>query len=333
MGYFSWITNDEDQSISVALSSAGTRPVVMLDELGNEYIETNYQGNGEFDGIDFYELMARMNNITVEKAFDVFHERYEDDLECGKYITPAFLEIDSKIKFHECFPAIQCVDQGFFYDNVLSEEIREFNEEKKQLELPTVKNIDIGDLISKMSNKKSNTEIEGFNFNVIYNEAVEILSEVDEDDYRKVDNEFDNNSILIDTKAKAILFINSEGSSLFLQDVEVDDLYDFVNQIEKTKYDYLETIEASHVNARDFLRANSVVFYENMAQLISKGKTPSIEILKCINENTTAFKSLSSEMQTTITDYINEQSDKIVNTALEEEKLKQERNADSGLKV
>lgn len=41
MGYFSWITNDEDQSISVALSSAGTRPVIMLDELGEEKMNTD----------------------------------------------------------------------------------------------------------------------------------------------------------------------------------------------------------------------------------------------------------------------------------------------------
>lgn len=50
-----------------------------------------------------------------------------------------------------------------------------------------------------------------------------------------------------------------------------------------------------------------------------------------------AFKSLDSETQTTITDYINEQSDKIVNGVLEleEEKLKQEqeKSFDSSLKV
>lgn len=50
-----------------------------------------------------------------------------------------------------------------------------------------------------------------------------------------------------------------------------------------------------------------------------------------------AFKSLNSEVQTTITDYINEQSDKIVNAALEEDRMKQEQeekiNTDSNLKM
>ena len=44
-----------------------------------------------------------------------------------------------------------------------------------------------------------------------------------------------------------------------------------------------------------------------------------------------AFKSLNTEVQTTITDYINEQSDKIVNAALEKEKLKQEQSKSTDL--
>lgn len=46
-----------------------------------------------------------------------------------------------------------------------------------------------------------------------------------------------------------------------------------------------------------------------------------------------AFMSLDESEQTTITNYINEQSYKIINDALEEDKLKQEQSAESNLKI
>ena len=55
-------------------------------------------------------------------------------------------------------------------------------------------------------------------------------------------------------------------------------------------------------------------------------EVPSSEFSK-IDFESEAFKALSPDIKTTITDYINEQSDKIVNAALEEDRLKQEQNS------
>lgn len=59
MGQFSWITQDTNKSIS----STNPRPVTMQDNKGNKWTELDYEGYGVFNGKDFYQLLAEMNNM------------------------------------------------------------------------------------------------------------------------------------------------------------------------------------------------------------------------------------------------------------------------------
>jgi hypothetical protein len=61
MGFFSWITQDTDRSITNIHSGEGTFPVFMQDNKGGIWTEINYDGYGIFGGKDFYELVAEMN--------------------------------------------------------------------------------------------------------------------------------------------------------------------------------------------------------------------------------------------------------------------------------
>ncbi len=57
MGSFSWKAQDTRESIAVE----NPKSVYMLDNKGNKWKESNYQGYGVFGGKDFYQLVAEMN--------------------------------------------------------------------------------------------------------------------------------------------------------------------------------------------------------------------------------------------------------------------------------
>lgn len=81
---------------------------------------------------------------------------------------------------------------------------------------------------------------------------------------------------------------------------------------------------------KDWINTNAIKSVHNKIQ--NNEEVPSSEFSK-IDTTSEAFKSLDSEVQTTITNYINEQSDKIIAEQLEKDKLKQEQSAESDLKV
>ena len=64
MGFFSWKTQDTNETIWNRYSDYPTMQVVMTDDKGNRYVEHDYEGYGVFGGKDFYELMAEMNGFT-----------------------------------------------------------------------------------------------------------------------------------------------------------------------------------------------------------------------------------------------------------------------------
>ena len=63
MGFFSFKTQDTGRSIANHYSNRKTFTVYMHDNEGNVYREDNYEGYGDFGGVDFYELMASMNGM------------------------------------------------------------------------------------------------------------------------------------------------------------------------------------------------------------------------------------------------------------------------------
>ena len=61
MGMFSWHTTDNNTVIWNRYSPYKTKPIYMIDNKGNEWVEHDYDGYGCFGGKDFYELVAEMN--------------------------------------------------------------------------------------------------------------------------------------------------------------------------------------------------------------------------------------------------------------------------------
>ena len=68
MGFFSWKTQDTDESIPNRHCNHQTFTVYMYDHLGNVWEEDSYDGYGEFGGKDYYELLAEMNGIEGRQA-------------------------------------------------------------------------------------------------------------------------------------------------------------------------------------------------------------------------------------------------------------------------
>ena len=67
-GQFSWMTQDSGQQIGS--EKQNTIDVWMYDNKGNSWYEKSYDGYGEFGGMDYYELLARMNGYTEEDLED-----------------------------------------------------------------------------------------------------------------------------------------------------------------------------------------------------------------------------------------------------------------------
>ena len=116
MGFFSWFTQDTDRSISNSYSTRKPFPVYLLDDKGNAYYEPEYEGYGEFGGVDYYELMAEMNglgdsedprNAGIDLAFQ------EDQT---NVIYPNLVEEKDGWVFDPIGPET-CPDQGYFYSD------------------------------------------------------------------------------------------------------------------------------------------------------------------------------------------------------------------------
>ena len=74
-GQFSWMTQDTDEQIGS--EEKNTIEVYMVDNMGNEYFEPNYDGYGEFDDKDYYEVLATMNGFTQEDVGIKDNKGYE----------------------------------------------------------------------------------------------------------------------------------------------------------------------------------------------------------------------------------------------------------------
>lgn len=111
MGFFSFITQDTDESISNIYSNRGTFFVCMHDNQGNIWTEQNYEGYGVFGDKDYYELLAEMNGLKtraegIELAFS------------GK--SCLFPNLTESIEWTWRNEEPQtCEYQGYFYDDYI----------------------------------------------------------------------------------------------------------------------------------------------------------------------------------------------------------------------
>ncbi len=109
MGFFSWITQDTNRSISNIYSSRPFFRVFMIDHLGNTWQENAYEGYGQFGGKDYYELMADMNGLeSIDETIDLYFDPTPTTL------FPNLVEYAHKWKWINEKPK-DCPDQGFFY--------------------------------------------------------------------------------------------------------------------------------------------------------------------------------------------------------------------------
>jgi hypothetical protein len=101
-GQFSWITQDTERQIGSEREN--TIDVYMYDNQGNQYREKKYEGYGEFGGMDYYELLARMNGYT-EEDLEEMKGPFKELRQLG--IDLAFNKIKTKDKKRKTlFPAL-----------------------------------------------------------------------------------------------------------------------------------------------------------------------------------------------------------------------------------
>ena len=74
-GQFSWMTMDTGEQIGS--EEKNTIEVYMVDNKGNSYFEPEYDGYGEFGGVDYYEVLATMNGFTQEDVGIKDNKGYE----------------------------------------------------------------------------------------------------------------------------------------------------------------------------------------------------------------------------------------------------------------
>jgi hypothetical protein len=104
MGFFSWITQDTNKSITNKYGDFKPITVIMTDDKGTQYSESEYEGYGEFGGKDYYVLVAEMNK-------ELLGNPTEFDREMG--IDLAFKD---EFKRKIIFPSLS--ESGAYYDGV-----------------------------------------------------------------------------------------------------------------------------------------------------------------------------------------------------------------------
>ena len=127
MGFFSWITQDTEESIPNNYSSREPFSVTMTDDKGNKWTEDAYEGYGVFGGKDYYELLAEMNGVDIDKDIEnysdkmrmrgielAFSEGHHDGY--NPNVKHPNLSEDTNWEWRNEIPK-NCPDQGYFYDD------------------------------------------------------------------------------------------------------------------------------------------------------------------------------------------------------------------------
>jgi hypothetical protein len=101
-GQFSWFTQDTGRQIGSERSN--TIDVWMFDNQGNSWYEKEYAGYGEFGGMDYYELLAKMNGYS-EEDLEGYKGTFKEMRQLG--IDLAFGKLKTKAKGNKVlFPAL-----------------------------------------------------------------------------------------------------------------------------------------------------------------------------------------------------------------------------------
>lgn len=124
MGFFSWITQDTNESIPnkyvlehfpVVYPNLSTFTVYMSDNKGNKWKEDNYEGYGVFGGKDYYQLLAEMNGKTNRE--DGITLAFSSD----STILYPNLNTHESSEWRNEEPE-NCPNQGYFYEMEIEED-------------------------------------------------------------------------------------------------------------------------------------------------------------------------------------------------------------------
>jgi hypothetical protein len=115
MGLFSWKTQDTDKSIPCEGSGRPLLDVIMLDNKGNKWRESEYDGYGVFEGKDFYELLAEMNGVELSYPDEMRSAGISLAFSGKPILWPNLVESDEWEWRNE--EPESCEYQGYFYDD------------------------------------------------------------------------------------------------------------------------------------------------------------------------------------------------------------------------
>ena len=108
MGFFSWMTQDTGRSIANAHSKRPTFKVIMTDDKGNQWVESNYGGYGEFGGKDYYALLDEMNGGKGDR-FEGVSKAFSGDK------SVIFPSLSTSGNYYGGKEPKDCKHQGYFY--------------------------------------------------------------------------------------------------------------------------------------------------------------------------------------------------------------------------
>lgn len=83
----------------------------MTDNKGNQWIEHEYDGYGEFGGKDYHELVDEMNGGLGDRIIGIDRQFNRDK----KYKNQIFPSLSEDGKYYDGKAPKDCEDQGFFY--------------------------------------------------------------------------------------------------------------------------------------------------------------------------------------------------------------------------
>jgi len=115
MGFFSWHRCDDGKVITNRYSKNGATPVEMLDDKGNVYREDNYEGYGDFDGVDYYALLDEMNGGDGDRDRGIKLAFPHVGEEVPRLKVPKFRAPQSTKTWGELPDPELAENQGFFY--------------------------------------------------------------------------------------------------------------------------------------------------------------------------------------------------------------------------
>ena len=98
-GQFSWIT--QDTGTQIGSQNQNRINVTMFDNKGNSWLETKYDGYGEFGGKDYYELLAQMNGMPDGSREDGIALAFGEIETNEPVLYPALIQMPGRFDYNK----------------------------------------------------------------------------------------------------------------------------------------------------------------------------------------------------------------------------------------